>query len=85
MEQRKNKRLPSLLIKELIVLKCNSMSFLGRIFHQIKGTAMGTSLAVSFANIFMSKFEKDMLNEYHAQTGLQLTMWLHFIDDVFAI
>ena len=31
--------------------------FSGRYFHQINETAMGTSLAVSYANIFMSMSE----------------------------
>ena len=33
-------------------------------FHQIKGTAMGTSMAVNLANLFMGKFETDLLNGY---------------------
>ena len=39
-----------------LVLKCNTLSFGSRFFHQIKGTAMGTPMAVNFANLFMTKF-----------------------------
>ena len=48
-----------------LVLKCNTQRFGSRFFHQIKGTAMGTQMPVnSFANIFMSKFEEEMLDEF---------------------
>ena len=40
------------------------MIFNGRYLHQIKGTAMGTPIAVSYANTFMSVFESNMLQEY---------------------
>ena len=39
-----------------LVLKCNTLSFDSRFFNQIKGTAMGTPMAVNFANLFMTKF-----------------------------
>ena len=43
----------------MTVLKSNTLKFEERFFHQIKGTAMGT-----FANLFMAKFETEMLADY---------------------
>lgn len=87
MEQRKWPKVTSAVIKQLIllVLKSNTMNFLGRLFHQIKGTAMGSSMAVNFANLFMSKFEQEILDEYHSKTGYKPEIWLRFVDDIFFI
>ena len=38
---------------------------------KIKGIAMGTPMAVNFANIFMNRFETDMLNSYENQFGIR--------------
>ena len=46
---------------------------------------MGTRMAVNFANIFMSKFEEEMLNEFQSIHGLRPALWLCFIDDIFFI
>ena len=43
---------------------------------------MGTPMAVNFANIFMSKFEEEMLDEL---TVYALPKGLRFIDDIFYI
>ena len=85
MEQRREKSVSSSLIKKLIlfVLRSHTMNFMNRFFHQIKGTAMGTSMAVNFANLFMSKFESDMLASYKVQYKKEPVIWLRFIDDVF--
>jgi hypothetical protein len=40
-----------------IVLKCNVFKFDGQIYEQIQGTAMGTKMAPSYANLFMDRFE----------------------------
>ena len=69
----------------LLVLRSNTLRFGARFFHQIKGTAMGTPMAVNFANLFMSKFESDMLSDYEAQYGCRPAYWARFIDDVFFI
>ena len=42
---------------------------------------MGTKLAPSYANLFMSKFEQAHVYTYH----LQPTLWKRFIDDIFLI
>ena len=44
---------------------------------------MGTPMAVNFANIFMSKFEEKMLNEFESIYVLRSALWLRFIDDIF--
>ena len=66
LERRASKSVPSDVIADLIffILKSNTLSFDGKFYHQIKGTAMGTPMAVSFANLLMSKFETDLLNAY---------------------
>ena len=42
---------------------------------------MGTKLAPSYANLFMTKFEENHIYTYH----LQLILWKRFIDDIFMI
>ena len=87
LNKRKDQSFPSLLIKQLIltVLNSNTLQFGTRFYQQIKGTAMGTPMAPNFANLFMSKFETDMLQDYQDQHGMSPFIWLRFIDDVFFI
>ena len=63
---RTSQSVPTSVLCDLImtILKCNTLKFGERFFHQIKGTAMGTSMAVNLANLFMGKFETDLLNDY---------------------
>ena len=42
---------------------------------------MGTKLAPSYANLFMTKIEENYVYTYHLQT----TLWKRFIDDIFMI
>ena len=44
---------------------------------------MGTPMAVNVANIFMSKFEEEMLDEFQSIHGLRPALLLRFIDDSF--
>ena len=87
LNQRLHPSIPTKFIITLInlILKCNTMFFNGHFFHQIKGTAMGTAMAVSFANLFMSRLEQDMLNDYEDQYNIRPKVWLRFIDDIFFI
>ena len=64
LEQRKVKSIPSSFITKLIsfILTSNTMRFLDKYYHQIKGTAMGTPMAVNYANLFMSAFEDQMID-----------------------
>ena len=48
----------------MTVLKSDTLKFGERFFHQVIGTVMGTPMAVNFANLFMAKFETEMLADY---------------------
>ena len=67
----------------MTVLKSNTLKFGERFFHQVKGTAMGTPMAVNFANLFMAKFETEMLADYKKKFKQLPTVWLRYIDDIF--
>ena len=87
LNNRSHPTIPTSLIKRMIqtILQSNIMQFGSRYFQQIKGTAMGTPMAVHFANIFMDKFERDMLNAYEQQHGMRPAIWFRFIDDIFFV
>ena len=54
-----NPPIPTPLLEQSLrlILQENSFQFAGKNYLQIHGTAMGTKMAVAFANIFMSKVE----------------------------
>ena len=85
MEKRKNKYVPSRIIRNLIlfILKNNVFKVASCIYKQIMGTAMGTPMAPNFANLFMTQVETNMLNDYEAENGLRPILWLRYIDDIF--
>ena len=64
-----------------IVLDKNYFQFTGKMFHQIQGTAMGTKMAPSYANIFMDVLETDFL----ATQTCKPLMWNRYIDDILSI
>ena len=64
-----------------VILTNNHFEFNGKHYHQVSGTAMGTKLAPSYANLFMTKFEE----KYVYIHPLQPTLWKRFIDDIFHI
>ena len=64
-----------------LVLKTNNFEFDNKEFLQVGGTAMGTKLAPSFANLFMGYFEE----EYVAPYSKQPFLWKRFIDDILII
>ena len=64
-----------------LVLKTNNFEFDNKEFIQVGGTAMGTKLAPSFANLFMGYFEEKYVTPYPKQPFL----WKRFIDDIFII
>ena len=53
-----------------------------RLYLLTHGTAMGTKMAVAFANIFMASIEKEILRQ--SVTTKPIT-WKRFIDDVFCL
>ncbi|XP_063406271.1 uncharacterized protein LOC134690225 [Mytilus trossulus] len=61
-----------------LVLKCNNFTFNGDNYLQINGTAMGTKMAPSYANIFMGKLEKHIISSSLSKP----LSWFRFIDDV---
>jgi len=54
----------------------NSLHYL-----QVKGIAMGTRMAPSYANLYMGSLEEDFLNSEDSKPDL----WLRFIDDIFFV
>ena len=56
-------------------------SFDGQIYEQIQGTAMGTKMAPSYANLFMDRFERAFL----AQKPIQPLIWKRYKDDILCI
>ena len=75
--------IPSHYLKEMLglILKENSFQFNGVNYLQIHGTAMGTKMAVSFANIFMAEIESELLG----QSRIKPLSWKRFIDDIFSL
>lgn len=77
------------IIKSLkIILKENTFNFDGKIHRQIKGTAMGTKVAPSYANLVMGYLEKIMYTKV-CETFDQdfkeyvIEKWKRFLDDCF--
>ncbi|XP_044176756.1 uncharacterized protein LOC122959498 [Acropora millepora] len=64
-----------------LILQENSFQFPGKNYLQTHGTAMGTKMAVAFANIFMSKVETDILS----QSAFKPLVWKRYIDDIFSL
>ena len=50
-------------------------------YLQTHGTAMGTRMAPSYANLFLAKFETDALS----RAPFQPFIWWRYIDDIFMI
>ena len=64
-----------------LILQENSFEFNEKNYLQTHGTAMGTKMAVAFANIFMAVVETEILN----LSALKPLAWKRYIDDVFSI
>ena len=87
LEERKHKNIPSAILKKLIllVLRCNIFRFQTIFYTQRKGTCMGTPMAPNYANLFMDKFEQNLLTEFYQKTGIRPLMWWRYIDDIFFV
>ena len=64
-----------------MVLTKNNFNFNTEHFLQVGGTAMGTRLAPSYANIFMDHFERTFVYTY----DIQPLLWKRYIDDIFVL
>ena len=62
-----------------LILKENSFQFNRRHYPQTHGTAMGTKMALAFANIFMAKIEKGIISK----SIIKPLVWKRYIDNVF--
>ena len=64
-----------------MILTMNNFSFNDNHYLQIHGTAMGTKMAPSFANLFLGTFEANALKNapFNPHT------WFRYIDDIFMI
>ncbi|XP_052708956.1 uncharacterized protein LOC128183834 [Crassostrea angulata] len=60
------------------VLKLNNFMFNGEHYVQISGTAMGTKMTPSYANILMGRLERNLL----LRAPFKTLSWLQFIDDI---
>ena len=87
LEKRISKKVPSSTIKKLIklVLPTDVFRFDNQLYKQIKGTVMGTPMSVNYANLFLDKFENQMLDEYEKATNIRSMIWMRYIDDIFFI
>ena len=79
-EQRTDQEPPTECLVEMLtlVLKNKKITFDGNHYLQINGTAMGTKMAPSYANIFMGDPEERLL----FSSLKQPLSWFRFIDDV---
>ena len=57
--------IPTKYLREMLylILTENAFQFCGSNYSQTHGTAMGTKMAVAFANIFMARIEKQILSQ----------------------
>lgn len=73
-----------LLSSPKFILYNNYFLYNGTIYHQEKGTAMGTRMASSYANLFMGLFEKEHITSDH-QFLPNFVLYKRYIDDLFIL
>ena len=61
-----------------VVLASNYFDFNGKHYHQKSGTAMGTKLAPSYANLFMTKFQHIMFKHIIYSPHYGKESWMIF-------
>ena len=64
-----------------LVLKNNFFEFNGSYFQQLRGTAIGTKCAPSYAILFLAALEEKLLEEAQYKPFI----WWRFIDDIFLV
>lgn len=65
-----------------IILKENYFQYLDKFYIQLQGTAMGSNVAPSYANLFMANFEEKFVYP-HPSFIRHALLWYRYIDDVF--
>ena len=75
--------IPTQYLREMLrlILKENSFQFNGKNYLQTHRTAMGTKMAVAFANIFMATVETEIIS----QSPNKPLVWKRYIDDIFSL
>jgi hypothetical protein len=73
-----------------IILKNNTFSFDEKHFEQIKGTAMGTKMAPTYATLTLGYLEETLYNKIRDQYGPNISdnirkNWKRYLDDCFII
>lgn len=73
-----------------IVLTNNTFTFNGKHFKQIKGTAMGTKMAPTYATLTLGYLEEKMYKEinrlFNEETEMYITKhWKRYLDDCFIV
>ena len=63
------------------MLKNNLFEFNGSYFQQLRGTAIGTKCAPSYAILFLAALEEKLLEEAQYKP----LIWWRFIDDIFLV
>lgn len=66
------------------ILTNNFFTYDGAIYHQEKGTAMGTRMAPSYANLFMGSFESKFITSNNPYVQ-NIIIYKRFIDDLFIL
>ena len=64
-----------------MILTMSNFSFNSKHYLQTHGTAMGTRMAPSYANLLLPKFETDALT----RASFQPFIWWRYMDDIFMI
>ena len=61
--------------------RLGSFEFDGQIWQQIRGTAMGTRMAQSYAGLFMGALERTLLEG----AAVKPLVWLRYINDIYLV
>lgn len=79
-QQVPSERIELLMALLSFVMENSYLSFQGAVYHQVDGTAMGTSVAPVYANIVVYMLERDIVRDM----GADLRIYRRFLDDIFA-
>ena len=84
LDKREDQTIPTEFLIRLLrlVLENNIFEFNKEFWLQLLGTAMGTRVAPTYANIFMNKLEKEMISSLPDHLGHLIFAWKRFIDDI---